>query len=214
MPSDRLDTIYNAIIDGDADTATVEAQAALKEGIPASEILYNACVPAMEEVGSLFERGEKFVAEMLIASRAMNAVVEILKPHLVDGDVNIIGTVVIGTVAGDLHDIGKNLVGMMLEGAGFKIIDLGANVDPAKFVDAVRQNQPDIVGMSALLTTTMPAIRTTIQTLKEAGLREQVKILIGGAPVTQEFADTVGADAFAPDAGSAARIAKSLVGVA
>jgi 5-methyltetrahydrofolate--homocysteine methyltransferase len=167
----------------------------------------------MAEVGRLFENGEKFVPEMLIAARAMQAAVDLLKPHLAQGEVQVVGKVAIGPVSGDLHDIGKNLVGMMQEAAGFEIIDLGTDVAPEKFVAAVEQNQVDIIGMSALLTTTMASIQRTIDALTEAGVRSQVKVLIGGAPITQDFADKVGADGFATDAGSAPRIAKSLLGV-
>jgi 5-methyltetrahydrofolate--homocysteine methyltransferase len=168
----------------------------------------------MTKVGELFEAGEKFVPEMLISARAMQSAMEILKPQLVDAGVESSGKVVIGTVAGDLHDIGKNLVSMMLEGAGFDIIDLGSDVSADQFIEAVQKNEPDIVGMSALLTTTMTSIGTTIEALKQAGLRDNVKIMIGGAPVTQDFADRVGADGFAPDAGSAARVARAVMGVA
>jgi len=144
----------------------------------------------------------------------MQAALGILRPLLVEAEVKTVGKVVIGTVAGDLHDIGKNLVGMMLEGAGFEIIDLGTDVSPEKFVNAVQEHQPDLVGMSALLTTTMTSIGQTIEVLKEAGMRNRVKVMIGGAPITQDFADKVGADGFAPDAGSASRVAKALIGAA
>jgi 5-methyltetrahydrofolate--homocysteine methyltransferase len=209
-----LVNIYEAVLRGDAKTAAAETQAALDEGVAAEEILHQACIPAMNEVGRLFEIGEKFVPEMLIAARAMQTSLEIIKPLLVEADVRSLGTVVVGTVAGDLHDIGKNLVAMMLEGAGFQIIDLGTDVAPEKFVEAVRASDPDIVGMSALLTTTMASISATIEALTEAGVRDKVKVIIGGAPITQDFADKVGADGFAPDAGSAPRMAKALLGVA
>jgi 5-methyltetrahydrofolate--homocysteine methyltransferase len=209
-----LEVIYEAVLNGDANTAGAETKKALADGVPAADILHQACVPAMTKVGELFEAGEKFVPEMLISARAMQAAMEVLKPQLVDAGVESSGKVVIGTVAGDLHDIGKNLVSMMLEGAGFEIVDLGTDVSTDQFVEAVQQNEPDIVGMSALLTTTMTSIGTTIEGLTQAGLRDGVKILIGGAPVTQEFADKVGADGFAPDAGSAARVARSVLGVA
>ena len=176
--------------------------------------MHKACIPAMAEVGRLFEEGEKFVPEMLISARAMQTAMNLLKPHLAQEDVRVAGKVVIGTVAGDLHDIGKNLVGMMLEGSGFEVIDLGTDVSPQRFVDTVKEHQPDVIGMSALLTTTMPSMGATIEALKEAGLREQVKVMIGGAPITQDFADKIGADGFAPDASSAARKAKQLVGSA
>jgi 5-methyltetrahydrofolate--homocysteine methyltransferase len=167
----------------------------------------------MTEVGRLFEAGEKFIPEMMISARAMQAAVNILRPLLMEKDVEVLGTVVIGTVAGDLHDIGKNLVGMMLEGAGFQIIDLGTDVSPQAFVAAVQQHNPDLVGLSALLTTTMPSIMATIEALTEAGVRDKVKIIIGGAPITLEFAQKVGADGFANDAGSAPRMAKALLGI-
>ena len=209
-----LETIYEAVLNGDAKTAEADVKAALDDNVPAADILHQACIPAMTEVGRLFEEGEKFVPEMLISARAMQAAMVQLKPHLSEAGVQALGKVVIGTVAGDLHDIGKNLVAMMMEGAGFEIVDLGTDVSADKFVEAVKDNNPDIIGMSALLTTTMTSIGTTIDALTEAGLRDKVKVLVGGAPITQEFADKVGADGFAPDAGSAARVAKAVIGVA
>jgi 5-methyltetrahydrofolate--homocysteine methyltransferase len=209
-----LETIYEAVLKGNAKVAAAETQAAVEAGVSASDILHKACIPAMTEVGRLFESGEKFVPEMLIAARAMQKALEILKPLLMQAEVETLGKVVIGTVAGDLHDIGKNLVAMMLEGAGFQIIDLGNDVAPEKFVEAVKQHEPDLVGMSALLTTTVASISDTIQALTEAGVRDKVKVIIGGAPITQDFANKVGADGFAPDAGSVARMAKNLLGVA
>ncbi len=208
-----LDTIYDAVLRGDAPTAAADTQAALDEGIDPDKILHEACIPAMTEVGRLFECGDKFIPEMMIAARAMQAAVNILKPLLMEEDVEVVGTIVLGTVAGDLHDIGKNLVGMMLEGVGFQIIDLGTDVPPEKFVEAIQENGPDLLGMSALLTTTMVSITATMEALTEAGVRDKVKIIIGGAPITQEFADKVGADGFAGDAGSAPRVAKTLLGV-
>ena len=208
-----LETIYEAVLKGDAKTAAAETQAALDEGISAPDILHQACIPAMTEVGRLFEIGEKFVPEMLIAARAMQQSLVILKPLLVEADIQTVGKVVIGTVAGDLHDIGKNLVAMMLEGAGFEIVDLGTDVAPEKFVAAVQEHEPDLVGMSALLTTTMASIGKTLEALTEVGVREKVKVMIGGAPITQDFADKIGADGFAPDAGSASRMAKAMLGV-
>jgi 5-methyltetrahydrofolate--homocysteine methyltransferase len=209
-----LESIYEAVLTGNAKAAAAETNAALAEGVSAPDILHQACIPAMTEVGRLFEIGEKFVPEMLIAARAMQAALTILKPLLVDAGAETLGKVVIGTVAGDLHDIGKNLVGMMLEGAGFEIIDLGTDVSPEKFVGAVQEHQPELIGMSALLTTTMASIGRTIEALKESGLRDQVKVIVGGAPLTQDFADKVGADGFATDAGSASRMAKALLGLA
>ena len=206
-----LQAIYKAVLTGNAPDARTQVQAALDAGIPAEIILNEACIPAMTEVGRLFEIGEKFVPEMLIAARAMSAATTILKPLLAEAGVEQVGTVVIGTVAGDLHDIGKNLVGMMLEGAGFKVIDLGTDVAPQAFVDAVLVHRPDIVAMSALLTTTTRSIINTIAALQEANVRDQVKVMVGGAPITQAFADKVGADGFSADAGSAARRARALL---
>jgi 5-methyltetrahydrofolate--homocysteine methyltransferase len=210
----NLENVYSAVIKGDAKAALAGAEGLLAQGVPAADILHQACIPAMTEVGRQFEIGEKFVPEMLIAARAMQKVVDVLKPQLIEAKIQVLGKVVLGTVAGDLHDIGKNLVGMMLEGAGFEIVDLGTDVSAEKFVEAVRRHKPDMVGMSALLTTTMSSIRATIDALIEAGLREQVKVMVGGAPVTLDFAQKVGADAYAADAGSAPRVAKALLGAA
>jgi len=211
MMTDNFQPIYQGIIAGDAGTVKQEVQAAVDAGFSAEDILKKGLVPAMKEVGELFENGEYYVPEMLISARAMQGGLEILKPLLASADVQPAGTVVLGTVQGDLHDIGKNLVGMMLEGAGFRLIDLGTDVSPDKFVEAVRENQSDIVAMSALLTTTMPSMKTTIDTLVESGLRNQVKVMIGGAPVTGEYAESIGADGFAEDASRAASLAQKLL---
>jgi 5-methyltetrahydrofolate--homocysteine methyltransferase len=208
-----LETIYEAVLKGHAKAVTGEVQADLEAGTPAEDILQKACIPAMAEVGRLFEIGEKFVPEMLISARAMQAAVKLLKPHLVQADMKKMGTVVIGTVSGDLHDIGKNLVGMMLEGAGFEVVDLGTDVSPQAFVEAAQTNKADIIGLSALLTTTMPSMKATIEALDAANLRPPVKVMVGGAPISQDFANQVKADGFAADAGSAARIAKALLGI-
>lgn len=208
-----IETIYQAVLEGDADEAASQVQAGLDAGIAASDILNKGCIAAMAEVGRLFEEGEMFVPEMLIAARAMQAGMAILKPHLAEGEITSAGKVILGTVAGDLHDIGKNLVGMMMEGAGFEIVDLGTDVTADAFVEAVREHNADIVGMSALLTTTMPSMTATVEALTEAGLRDKIKVLIGGAPVTQAYADEIGADGFAPDASSATRVAKGLLGI-
>ena len=183
---------------------------ALGMQMPPQDLLFDALIPSLEEVGARFERGDFFVPEMLISAKAMQAGLALLKPHLAATDIKATGKVAIGTVKGDLHDIGKNLVAMMLEGAGFEIIDLGVDVDPQAFVDAARDGA-SLIGMSALLTTTMSNMGATIQALKEAGIREKVKVMIGGAPVTEDFANSIGADAFAPDASSATRIARQLV---
>ena len=206
-----LEPIYNAVLNGDKDAAVENVQAALDAGTDAGVILQKSLIPAMEKVGQLFEAGEYYVPEMLIAARAMQAGLGLLKPLLVDSDVKPTGKVVIGTVKGDLHDIGKNLVAMMLEGAGFEIHDLGTDVSPDKFITAIKEENVDILAMSALLTTTMPMMETTIKAVDEAGLREVVKIIIGGAPVTTEYAQKIGADGFAPDASQAASMAKRLV---
>ncbi len=203
--------IYTNVMEGDANAITANVQAAIDAGIPVSVILNEGMIAAMAEVGRLFEEGECFVPEMLVAARAMQTGMALLKPHLKEANVASVGKVAIGTVKGDLHDIGKNLVAMMLEGAGFEIIDLGADVSPEKFVEAVREQEVQIVAMSALLTTTMPAIQKTIEALNAAGMRGQVKVMIGGAPVTQTYADQIGADGFSPDASRAVATAKQLV---
>jgi 5-methyltetrahydrofolate--homocysteine methyltransferase len=206
-----VDDLYDAIIDGDKYNAAVHTQQALDTGVAPEAILHETCIPAMSEVGDLFEENEIFIPEMLIAARAMQSVMDILKPRLVADGVEVVGTIVMGTVRGDMHDIGKNLVIMMLEGAGFEVIDLGIDVPPEAFVEAVRVHKPDLLGMSALLTTTMAEIGNTVTALSEAGLRGATKIMIGGAPVTQDYADRIGVDGFAEDASRAARIAKELL---
>jgi 5-methyltetrahydrofolate--homocysteine methyltransferase len=208
-----LDDIREKLIDGDMAGVTEGVNQALAEGLQAGDILNKALISGMTEVGQLFEDGEYFVPEMLIAARAMQAGVAILKPKLVEQDIKPLGRIVIGTVKGDLHDIGKNLVAMMLEGVGFEVIDLGTDVTPEKFVEAVKENDAEFIGMSALLTTTMPAMKNSIEALKEAGVRDKVSVMIGGAPVTQNYADEIGADIYAPDGPSAARKAKEKLGV-
>lgn len=208
-----LDMIKEAVINGKKPDAVAGVQQALAEGLEPGVILNEGLIPAMAEVGTRFENGEYFVPEMLIAARAMQAGLDLLKPLLAQTGVEPIATVAIGTVKGDLHDIGKNLVAIMLEGAGFAIKDLGVNATPEKFVQAV-QDGAQIVAMSALLTTTMPSMKTTLEALKTAGVRDKVKVMIGGAPVTQAYADEIGADGYSPDASSATRLAKSLIGAA
>jgi len=205
-----LKAIYQNVIDGQAAEAEAGVKAALEAGIPADAILNQSLITAMDEVGRRFENGDFFVPEMLIAARAMQAGLKLLKPRLVEANVKSAGKVAIGTVKGDLHDIGKNLVAMMLEGTGFEVHDLGVDVPPEAFVKAA-QDGALVIGLSALLTTTMNKMEDTIEALRAAGLRGKVKVLIGGAPVTQDFANRIGADAFAPDASSAARIARQLV---
>ena len=208
---DNLQAIYDGVIDGDMAAVQTNVNAALDAGVAPQTILDDALVKAMAEVGQRFEEGHIFVPEMLVAARAMKAGLTILRPKLVDDNVEPGGTVVIGTVQGDLHDIGKNLVGMMLEGAGFEIIDLGVNVTPATFVEAVTANDADMVALSALLTTTMPNMSKIIDAINQAGVREKVKVIVGGAPVTEDFAAQIGADGYAKDAGQAAVLVGSLL---
>jgi 5-methyltetrahydrofolate--homocysteine methyltransferase len=208
---ENIEAIHKAVLEGDASAAKTGVEAALKAGAPADQIMQQGLIAAMGEVGRLFECGDYYTPEMLIAARAMQAGLNVLKPYLAQGGVKATGRAAIGTVRGDLHDIGKNLVGMMLEGAGFEIVDLGTDVAPEKFVAAVRSEGVDIVALSALLTTTMPNMQVTIDALKAAGLRDSVKVMIGGAPVTEAYAKEIGADGYSPDAGGAARLAKALL---
>lgn len=207
----EYEAIFKAIVEGDINTVDELVKAALAEGVSAEDLLNEELIRAMDEVGERFERGETFVPEMLVSAKAMKAGLAVLKPHLVQAGVSSIGRVVIGTVKGDLHDIGKNLVSMMLEGAGFEVIDLGTDVAPEEFASASREHAPEIVGMSALLTTTMQGMRDAIEAIDDIGMREQVKIIIGGAPVTQSYAENIQADGYAPDASKAVSLAKSLV---
>jgi 5-methyltetrahydrofolate--homocysteine methyltransferase len=209
-----LDGLYDNTLNGIAQPVIDLTNEGLELGMDPMVLLFDALIPALQEVGRLFEIGEYFVPEMLIAAKAMSGAMHILQPLIAAGGAEPLGTFLMGTVKGDIHDIGKNLCNVMLEGAGFTVIDLGVNVDPEVFVEAIRQHNPDAVGMSAFLTTTMPMFKTTIQAIAEAGLRDQVKILVGGAPVTQEYCDIVGADGFAPDANSCVRLTKSLLGIA
>ncbi len=208
-----LDDIREALIEGDLGSVTAGVAEALTQGAEPARILNDALIAGMIKVGELFEEGEYFVPEMLIAARAMQAGIAILKPKLIEQDIKPLGKVVVGTVKGDLHDIGKNLVAMMLQGVGFEVIDLGTDVTPEKFVAAVKAQNAQFIGMSALLTTTMPGMRAVIESLKQAGLRDQVSVMIGGAPVTQKYADDIGADIYAPDGPSAARKAKAILGL-
>ncbi|MCR4622214.1 MAG: corrinoid protein [Clostridiales bacterium] len=205
-----LKAISQAVMDGRKKIVEQLVNEALAEGVPASEVLNNGLVVGMTELGELFKNGEVYVPEVLVAARAMKAGTAILKPLLQADNVQSLGTVAIGTVEGDLHDIGKNLVGMMLEGVGFTVMDLGENVSPDSFVNAAKQGA-NIIGMSALLTTTMPMMATTIKALEDAGVRDKVKVMIGGAPVTQDYADQIGADGYSTDAASAAELAKRLI---
>ena len=190
--------------------ATVEA--GLEAGVAPSVLLFEAMIPALDEVGRRFESGVYFLPEMLIAARAMRTSMEVLRPRLAATDAPTLGTVVFGTVAGDIHDIGKDMVEIMLEGAGFEIVDLGVNVPAARFVEAIRRDRPVIVGLSAFLTTTMPMVGRTIEAIREAGLRDATRIIVGGAPINDAFAAEVGADGYAPDASSAVRLVRELLG--
>jgi len=206
-----LQAIYDSILNGQQKVSSAKVTEALAAGIPAATILNDGMVGAMAEVGRLFEEGEYFVPEMLIAARAMQTGLAVLKPALVKADVKPIGKVAAGTVKGDLHDIGKNLVCMMLEGASFEILDLGTDVSPEKFIDAVQNQGADFIAMSALLTTTMPNMKNTLEALRAAGLRDKVKVLVGGAPVTEAYAREIGADGYAADASRAVALAKSFL---
>ena len=206
-----LDDLRQGVIDGDMKKTEELVKKAIAENVPAEKILKEGLISAMAEVGRMFENGEFFVPEMLIAARAMKSGMTLLRPGLIAANVRAVGKVIIGTVEGDLHDIGKNLVGMMLEGAGFEVIDLGVDVLPEKYVQAVREHHPDLLACSALLTTTMMRMKDLIHSLDEAGLRDQVKVMVGGAPVTEAYARTIGADLYAPDAASAASRATELI---
>ena len=211
MP-DTLKQMVERLYSGDAGAVAELTQKALDEGVTPAKVLNGGLVAGMDRVGMDFRDSKLFVPEVLIAARAMRAGMAILRPLLAEGDVPSAGKVIIGTVSGDLHDIGKNLVVMMLEGGGFEVVDVGIDTSPERFVETVKTKQPELLGMSALLTTTMPAMERTIDALVEAGVRENVKVMIGGAPVTQAYADEIGADGYAPDAASAVELARSLVG--
>jgi len=205
-----LKALYDAILTGDMKAAKALTEAAIAEGIPPLTIIQDHMMPAMEEVGLRFERNDYFVPELLLAARAMKSGLELLRPLLAAGGVEPVGRVAIGTVKGDLHDIGKNLVAAMLEGGGYEVIDLGVNVDPQKFVKAVKEKNASIIALSALLTTTMPAMKTTIEALKTAGVRDQVKVMIGGAPVSAAYAKEIGADGYSSGAANAVAAARAL----
>jgi methylmalonyl-CoA mutase cobalamin-binding domain/chain len=206
-----LKGLYDNTLIGNAPEVKDLTNQGLADGVDPEKMLYDALIPSLEEVGARFERGDFFVPEMLIAARAMQGALDILRPLLAETGVQTIGTYVMGTVKGDVHDIGKNLVNIMLEGAGFTVYDLGVNVAPETFVEKIQEHQPDIVGFSAFLTTTMPMFKANINALEKAGIRDDVIVMVGGAPVTQEYADMVGADGYAADASTAVRLAKDLI---
>jgi 5-methyltetrahydrofolate--homocysteine methyltransferase len=208
---ERLST---AILEGDAEKAPRLVERGLSQGLVPKDILDNGLVPGMNEVGVRFKAGDMFVPEVLMSADAMQASLVVLRPELVASGARLIGKIVMGTVKGDLHDIGKNLVGMMCQGAGFEVIDVGFNVAPEKFIAAIKEHQPDVVGMSALLTTTMRAMAQTIKAIEEAGLRDQVKIMVGGAPVDAAFAERIGADGYGSNGPAGSDLAKAFVGAA
>ena len=209
----QLEEVFKAVLEGQTQVAKDGVKRALEDGLPASRILNEALIPAMDEVGRKYETGEYYVPELLVAARAMQAGLSILLPLLANADTPTerkSARILLGTVQGDLHDIGKNLVRILLEGAGFEVVDLGVDVSPERFVSAVQELKPDLLAMSALLTTTMPAMFRTIRSLDQAGLHSRVKVLVGGAPLTQAYADQIGADGYGADAAAAVRIARGL----
>jgi methylmalonyl-CoA mutase cobalamin-binding domain/chain len=206
-----LKALYDETLIGNAPEVKDLVNKGLEDGLGCESMLYDALIPSLEEVGARFERGDYFVPEMLIAARAMQGALDILRPLLAETGAKPIGTYVMGTVKGDVHDIGKNLVNIMLEGAGFTVYDLGVNVAPEVFVQQIQEHKPDVVGFSAFLTTTMPMFKANINALQKAGIRDDVIVMVGGAPVTQEYADAVGADGYAADASTAVRLAKDLI---
>ena len=208
----RFEKLYEAILYGNKDVAAEVTRVALAQGDDPQELIDTGMIPAMREAGQRFEDEEFFVPELLLAARAMKSALELLKPHLVKAGAEPRGCVVIGTVKGDLHDIGKNLVSSLLEGAGFRVVDLGTDVAPERFAQAVQENDAGLIGLSALLTVTMPAMQATIEALQKAGVRDRVKVLVGGAPLTEEYARQIGADAYADNASAAVRLAEQLVG--
>ena len=209
---EKIKEVYQAVLNGAMADTSGKVQDAIDAGNDVNTILNEGLIAAMSEIGQLFEAGEAYVPEMLISAKSMKFGLELLRPHLVAADVQPLGRVIIGTVQGDLHDIGKNLVAMMMEGAGFDVIDLGVDVKPEELIEAVNEHHPDIVALSALLTTTMGNMKTAITMMEEKGVLGNLKVMIGGAPVTQEYADEIGADGFSEDASQAATLAKILVG--
>ncbi len=212
--TELLSAISTSVIEGNLEECTKLTQEALDEGLTAQEVLDKGLMPGMDHVGVEFRAGNMFVPEVLRSARAMHGAMDILKPLLAETGAKMAGKVLLGTVKGDLHDIGKNLVGMMCEGAGFEVKDMGKDIAPEAFVEEVKTYQPDVLGMSALLTTTMRSMEHTIKALEEAGLRDKIKVMVGGAPVTQSFADQIGADGYASNAAAAAEMAKKFVDAA
>jgi len=213
MSEQIFEKLSTTVLEGNSEVSAALTQQGLDEGIPPQDLLNNGLIVGMDEVGVRFKRGDMFVPEVLMSAESMASGMKLLRPLLVESGAKMAGTIVMGTVAGDLHDIGKNLVSMMCEGAGFEIVNIGFDAAPEKFIEAIKENQPDIVGMSAMLTTTMRAMGHTIKAIEEAGLRDQVKIMVGGAPVDQEFADRIGADGYGANAPASSELAKKLVGL-
>jgi len=209
-----LDDLYDAVFDGNRDHVVATVHELIGVEVPPEVILYDSMIPAIQEVGAQFEQGKAFVPEMLVAARAMQGGLDLLRPLLVQSNIQPLARAVIGTVKSDIHDIGKNMVAMMWEGAGFEVTDLGVNVPPQKFIDAIHSTGATLVGISALLTTTMTNIPVTLKAFEDAGIRQQVKVIIGGAPITADFAAQIGADGYAADANKAVTVAKSLLGLA
>ncbi|MDZ7844130.1 MAG: corrinoid protein [Anaerolineales bacterium] len=213
MSEKILEELSTAVLEGDSAKAAALTQQGLDEGLSPQKLLNNGLIVGMDEVGVRFKRGDMFVPEVLMSAESMSEGMKLLRQLLIDDGTKMAGTIIMGTVEGDLHDIGKNLVSMMCEGAGFEIVNIGFDAAPEKFIDAIKEHQPDIVGMSAMLTTTMRAMGHTIKAIEEAGLREQIKVMVGGAPVDQEFAERIGADGYGANAPSSADLAKQLVGL-
>jgi 5-methyltetrahydrofolate--homocysteine methyltransferase len=213
MSEKLFEKLSTAILEGESDTSASLTQQGLDEGVTPQDLLDNGLIVGMDEVGVRFKAGDMFVPEVLMSAESMASGMDLLRPLLVESGVKMAGKIVMGTVKGDLHDIGKNLVSMMCEGAGFEIVNLGFDVDPEKFITAIKEHQPNIVGMSAMLTTTMRAMGHTIKAIEEAGLRDQVKIMVGGAPVDQEFTDRIGADGYGANAPASSELAKQLAGL-
>jgi len=213
MSEKIFEKLSTAILEGDSDASASITQQGLDEGISAADLLNNGLIVGMNEVGVRFKAGDMFVPEVLMSAESMAAGMDLLRPLLAESGTKMAGTIVMGTVQGDLHDIGKNLVSMMCEGAGFQIVNIGFDAAPDKFIEAIKEHQPEIVGMSAMLTTTMRAMGHTIKAIEEAGLRDKVKVMVGGAPVDQEFADRIGADGYGANAPASSELAKQLVGL-
>lgn len=212
MTPTQIEELYQAVLSGNRDAAVKVTRQALDASVAPQSLIDDGMIPAMDEVGRRFEEEECFVPELLLSARAMKSALELIRPMLSETDASRKGCIVIGTVQGDLHDIGKNLVSAMLEGAGFEVVDLGSDVSPEKFVAAVEEKRADLVGLSALLTVTMPSMKSTIEALEAAGLRDRVKVMVGGAPLSTDYADEIKADGYADNATAAVRVAHQLVG--